>query len=54
MSVETRLEALRAKHAELEAAIMAENHRPLSDNTLLTDLKRQKLRIKEEIERLHV
>ncbi len=54
MSVETRLAALRAKHAELEAAIAAENNRPLPNSTLLTDLKRQKLRIKEEIERLHV
>ncbi|KAF0138583.1 MAG: hypothetical protein FD153_1223 [Rhodospirillaceae bacterium] len=52
MSVETRLEALRAKHAELEAAIAAENHRPLPDSTFLSDLKRQKLKIKEEIERL--
>lgn len=54
MSVETHLGALRAKHTELEVAIAAENRRPLPDNTLLTDLKRQKLRIKEEIERLHV
>jgi len=54
MSLEMHIESLRAKHAELEAAIANENHRPLPDNTLLTDLKRQKLRIKEEIERLHV
>ena len=54
MSVETHIEALRAKHAELEAAIAAENQRPLPDSTVLTELKRQKLRIKEEIERLHV
>lgn len=54
MNAETHLQALRAKHAELEAAIAAEARRPLPDSTLLTDLKRKKLRIKEEIERLHV
>ncbi|MBF0093390.1 MAG: YdcH family protein [Alphaproteobacteria bacterium] len=53
MSVEARLESLRAKHAQLEAAIEAESHRPMPDGNRVSDLKRQKLKVKEELERLH-
>jgi hypothetical protein len=49
MSVQDRIEALREKHASLERAIDAEIHRPLPDQGAITDLKRQKLRIKDEI-----
>ena len=54
MTVEARKESLRAKHAQLEAAIEAESHRPMPDGAHVNDLKRQKLKIKEELERLHV
>ncbi|MEO5374523.1 MAG: YdcH family protein [Alphaproteobacteria bacterium] len=53
MTVDARVESLRAKHAQLEAAIETETHRPMPDTTHITDLKRQKLKIKEEIERIH-
>ena len=35
--------------ASLERAIDEENHRPLPNQDAITDLKRQKLRIKDEI-----
>jgi hypothetical protein len=49
MSLQDRLESLRARHASLEQAIFQENTRPLPNTDAITDLKRQKLRIKDEI-----
>jgi hypothetical protein len=49
MSVQDRIEALREKHASLERAIDEEAHRPLPNHDAITDLKRQKLRIKDEL-----
>jgi hypothetical protein len=49
MSPLDRIEALKAKHAELERAIDEENRRPLPNRDSVSDLKRQKLRIKDEI-----
>jgi len=44
-----RIDALKAKHAALEAEIAEENNRPLPDTGRIHDLKRQKLKIKDEI-----
>jgi hypothetical protein len=52
MSVQEHVESLRNKHAHLEHLIDDELHRPLPDQTSLARLKKEKLRIKEEIERL--
>lgn len=41
--------ALSAKHAELEQRIFSESRRPLPNDEVLYRLKREKLRIKEEI-----
>ena len=49
MLPQDRIEALKAKHAELERAIDEENSRPLPNRDAVSDLKRQKLRIKDEI-----
>ena len=49
MSQLDRIEALREKHASLERALDEEAHRPLPDQSAIYDLKRQKLRIKDEI-----
>ena len=49
MSPQDRIEALKAKHAELERAIDEENRRPLPNRDAVSDLKRQKLRIKDEL-----
>ena len=52
MSVQDRIEALREKHASLERALDEEIHRPLPDQDAVHDLKRQKLRIKDELSQL--
>lgn len=52
MSLQDRIESLRARHHALEDAIDQEIHRPLPNDDLLHDLKRQKLRIKDEIAQL--
>ncbi len=52
MSLHEHVDSLRAKHAQLEQQIDEEQHRPLPDSTTLIKLKREKLRLKEEIERL--
>ena len=49
---EAHLSTLTAKHAQLEHEIAEESHRPLPDTLHLTELKRIKLRVKEEIARL--
>lgn len=49
MTVDDRIRTLRAKHAALEAQIEKESQRPLPDSMVLADLKRQKLRIKDEL-----
>lgn len=41
--------ALLAKHAGLDARITAEIRRPAPDGTLLAELKKKKLKIKEAI-----
>ncbi|HEX8527812.1 YdcH family protein [Allosphingosinicella sp.] len=46
---QAHIEALRTKHAGLDARIAEENQRPLPDTALLARLKKEKLRIKEEI-----
>lgn len=52
MNLQSRFEALQTRHALLDARIDAEGQRPLPDSDELTKLKREKLRIKEEMERL--
>lgn len=47
------LSALEAKHAVLDQRITHESHRPLPDDLLIADLKKQKLRLKEEILSAH-
>ncbi len=52
MAVEQRIETLKSSHASVEAAIRAETTRPHPDDVRIRDLKRAKLRIKDEIIRL--
>ena len=52
MTMDERIESLKGKHASLEATLQSEAARPRPDESLLHDLKRQKLRIKDEIVRL--
>ncbi len=52
MSIESRVFTLRSKHADLDRIIDHEQHRPAPDTQMLKKLKVEKLRLKEEIERL--
>jgi hypothetical protein len=52
MAIEQRIETLKANHASVEAALHAEKVRPHPDDARIRDLKRAKLRIKDEIIRL--
>jgi hypothetical protein len=52
MSVESHLSELVRRHQAIEQAIMAEENHPASDEIKLHELKRKKLSLKDEIERL--
>jgi len=49
----THLNALQSKHAGLERRIAEERARPSPDEVLLMELKRRKLRLKEELALRH-
>lgn len=51
-STEPRIAALKQRHASLETALDDENRRPMPDSSVITHLKREKLAIKDELERL--
>lgn len=53
MSIFAHLETLEEKHARLEMSIAQETARPLPDFSMITSLKKQKLHIKEEMERIN-
>lgn len=52
MNLTAHLDALNSKHAELEAALEAERMRPMPDFGMVTELKKRKLLLKEEISSL--
>jgi hypothetical protein len=52
MALEQHLETLKKRHTELDLRILAENARPSPDSRLLNQLKRQKLSLKDDINRL--
>ena len=52
MALEARIRELGSRHQSLEQAILDEMRRPSFDDLRLRELKRQKLRLKEEIETL--
>ncbi len=52
MAVEARIRELGSRHESLEMAIQEELSRPAFDDIKLKEMKRQKLRLKEEMEAL--
>ena len=52
MAIKAHMETLTQRHQELEAAISDEAKHPAHDDLRLVELKRQKLRIKDQIEEL--
>ena len=53
MSLEEHVEALRSKHQALDSQLHSESKRPFPDSATIIRLKREKLRIKDEIVRLN-
>ncbi|MDA8232132.1 MAG: YdcH family protein [Magnetospirillum sp.] len=49
MSLQDRIESLKAKHAALESAIEIESRRVLPDSIRIRNMKFEKLRIKDEL-----
>ncbi len=54
MNLQSHLDALKGRHAELESKIAAEDRRPRPDNLAMARMKVEKLRLKEEMERLSI
>jgi hypothetical protein len=52
MTVEAHLATLERKHGSLEEQLHAEMTKPSSKDHHIAELKRQKLRLKDEIERI--
>ena len=52
MSLDGHLDALRRKHVALESEINDMQARPAPDESQLTRMKREKLRLKDEIEKI--
>lgn len=52
MSVSSHLQELRKKHAALSARVEEAQRSPAMDPLRIAELKRQKMRLKEEITRL--
>lgn len=52
MAVEARIRELGSRHQSLERMIQDEVSRPVSDDVKLKELKRKKLKLKEEMEAL--
>ena len=49
MADEDQLEALRKRHADLDRLLLEEQARPMPDASTITEIKRQKLAIKDRI-----
>ncbi len=52
MSIASHLQELRRKHETLSTSVTWEQRQPASDPLRIVELKKQKLRLKEEIDRL--
>jgi hypothetical protein len=52
MAIEARIRELGSRHETLDRAIQDEMSRPATDELRLRELKRRKLRLKEEMESL--
>jgi hypothetical protein len=54
MAVKAHMESLNRRHQELEAAIASEVKNPGYNDLRLVELKRQKLKIKDQLEELKI
>jgi hypothetical protein len=54
MAIEARIRELGSRHETLDRAIQEEASRPAADDLRLRELKRRKLKLKEEMETLRM
>jgi hypothetical protein len=54
MSLESHIEVLKERHASLDTRIHEEDCRPRPDDGMISRLKLEKLRLKEQMERLRL
>ncbi|MFC0282003.1 YdcH family protein [Falsigemmobacter intermedius] len=52
MTVSSHLQELRRKHEALSVKVEQEQRSPASDDLKITEMKRQKMRLKEEMSRI--
>jgi hypothetical protein len=52
MSLQSHIEVLKERHASLDSKILEEDRRPRPDDGALSRLKLEKLRLKEQMQRL--
>jgi hypothetical protein len=52
MAISERVRSLQAKHAKLETELSSEEGRPSPNAPLVATLKKEKLRIKDELARI--
>ncbi len=52
MSLQSRIDSLKTRHHAIDTRISEEDHRPRPDSDALLRLKGEKLRLKDEMERL--
>ncbi len=52
MNLQSRIDSLKQRHSALDARVCDEDHRPKPDPDALMRLKGEKLRLKDEMERL--
>jgi hypothetical protein len=52
MSEADRIETLKYKHAQLETELTAEKRKPQPDTAAVAEIKKRKLNVKDEMERL--
>ena len=52
MSLQSRIDSLKQRHDKVDARVSDEDHRPRPDPDALMRLKGEKLRLKDEMERL--
>jgi len=51
MHLESHLATLSEKHQKLDSIILDEEHRPSPNSVMLHELKKEKLKLKDEMER---
>ena len=52
MAISERVRSLQAKHAKLDTELSSEEARPSPDGSVIASLKKEKLRIKDELARI--